>query len=398
MSESQPIQFYSEYSKDIWDYLVYMPYMPSRSDRDNLINSGEEKRVKIWDYFFRIKTEDVGTPQKQEIALLKKSIDDEIAIHDQKVRGIKSAIENLKKLTAREELKRFVYSLGSLLLGFLFTRYILSRLNLSFVFMLGCVSPILVYSLIMLIRVLILLANERIQVRDYTRQIKNLHVLSKEKVNVSTRRIRVLETQTRELQRQIPIPPTDTDVRTWLAKDFKELWNRSKEVTGLGTRLLNIRDSENPIPVLGPGELQQSDRIPPQYTVQIDPDRNKHLIARRAFYFDDYIEVLYGVYYLEYILIADDMLATYGLFYDFVRGKESSEQTTEQYYKDVVAIATTKEFRKISVDSSGQDFIYIDDAPTFTLSLADGEKRTVTFVNEKYFKGIKEKINISEDQ
>jgi hypothetical protein len=41
--------------------------------------------------------------------------------------------------------------------------------------------------------------------------------------------------------------------------------------------------------------------------------------------------------------------------------------------------------------------IYVDDAPTFVLSLADGEKRTVTFVNEKYFKEIKEKIDISED-
>ncbi len=170
-------------------------------------------------------------------------------------------------------------------------------------------------------------------------------------------------------------------------------------VFGLGTRLLNIRDSKNPIPIIGPGELQHSDRIPRQYTAQIDLDLNKHLTARRAYYFDDYIEVLYGVYYLEHILIADDMLATYGLFYDFIRGKESSEQTTEQYYKDVVAIQTTKEFREISVgsDSKHPHIIYLDDAPTFTLSLADGEKRTVTFVNENYFKGIKEKIDISED-
>jgi hypothetical protein len=69
----------------------------------------------------------------------------------------------------------------------------------------------------------------------------------------------------------------------------------------------------------------------------------------------------------------------------------------EQYYRDVVAIATAKEFRKISVDGGGKDVIYMDDAPTFVLSLADGEKRTVTFVNEKYFKEIKEKIDISED-
>lgn len=397
MSEFQIFQSYREYSKDVWDYLIYMPYMPSRSDRDNLSNDVDKKRVKIWDYFFRIKPEDVGIPQSQEIADLKKSIDNEIVIHDQRVKDTKSAIENLRKLAAREEFKRLVYGLASLLLGFLFARYILLRLNLSFPFMIGCLVPFWVYSLVMFIGAGILLINERSQVRDYTRQIRNLHIQTKDNINISVRRIRYLETLTRELKGQIPIPPADTDVRTWLNEDFERLWNRSKEVTGLGTRLLNIRDSRNPIPVLGPGELQHSSRIPPQFTAQVDPNRNKHLLARRAFYFEDYVEVLYGVYYIEYILIADDMLATCGLFYDFIRGKESSEQTTEQYYKDVVAIATTKEFRQISVDSSGQDIIYLDDAPTFTLSLADGEKRTVTFVNEKYFKGIKEKINISED-
>src|SRR5690349_18880300 len=95
-------------------------------------------------------------------------------------------------------------------------------------------------------------------------------------------------------------------------------------------------------------------------------------------------EVLYGVYYLEHILIADDMLATYGLFYDFITGKCHAEQITEQYYQDVVAITTTHEFRKIPFGVDAQETKYVEDAPTFTLSLASGEHRTVTFVSRKY--------------
>jgi hypothetical protein len=91
------------------------------------------------------------------------------------------------------------------------------------------------------------------------------------------------------------------------------------------------------------------------------------------------------------------MLATYGLFYDFITGKHHAEQITEQYYQDVVAIATTHESREISSGVDDQGTKYIEDAPTFTLSLSSGEHRTVTFVNRKYFMEFKEKLNVNED-
>ena len=61
---------YQIYLSDIWDYLGDMPYMPSRQNRDELIQTGNYKRVQIWHYFFRIDPDDVGKPQKREITLV----------------------------------------------------------------------------------------------------------------------------------------------------------------------------------------------------------------------------------------------------------------------------------------------------------------------------------------
>ena len=69
---------YRIYSPDLWDYLGDMPYMPSRHDRDELIRSGKEKRVRVWDYFFRVEPDDVGKPQKKEIDSIDKTISAEI--------------------------------------------------------------------------------------------------------------------------------------------------------------------------------------------------------------------------------------------------------------------------------------------------------------------------------
>ena len=234
-----------------------------------------------------------------------------------------------------------------------------------------------------------------------------LHELHNNSIKEKVERKIALKLEIKELKKQLPIPPSGVEVRQWLMEHLTVLVEESKRATGLGNRLINI-ESQNPIPVFGPGELQDPERFPPTFTEinaadDINFDIKKHLTARRAFVLPDgRIDVLYGIYYIEYILIADDMLATYGLFYDFITGKSHGIEITEQYYRDVVSIIITNEFRWIEKNESGQDeskkrALYVEDAPTFTLSLASGENRTVTFVNEKYFLEIKEKIGISED-
>ena len=212
------------------------------------------------------------------------------------------------------------------------------------------------------------------------------------------------------LRRQIPTPSSGESIRSLLDKDLEAIQDHAIDATGLGTRLVDCTSGvfddngnsvlqRNPIPVLGPAELQNSQRIHPLFLEDGDIDLNKHFHAKRSYPMTekDRIDVLYGVYYLEYILIGDDMLVTYGLLYDFITGKTYSEQRIEQYYEDVVSIAITKEFRKIVLSANTIEKIFIEDAPTFTLSLASGEQRTVTFVSEKYFLEIKDKINVDED-
>jgi len=78
---------YQIYLSDVWDYLSDMPYMPSRQNRDELIQAGDYKRVQIWDYFFRIDPDDVGKPQKREMTLVDNQLSEEILKHNQKNRS-----------------------------------------------------------------------------------------------------------------------------------------------------------------------------------------------------------------------------------------------------------------------------------------------------------------------
>jgi hypothetical protein len=131
---------------------------------------------------------------------------------------------------------------------------------------------------------------------------------------------------------------------------------------------------------------------------------HKHLGAKQSYQvdpkkYDVLYDVLYGVYFFEYIVVAKDMLVTHSFFYDFIDDQVSSEYTTEQYYTDVVALAIEKESRELNtIDDKGTPTsIYIEDSPTFTLSLKSGEKHQVSFVNQDYFIKVREKLAISLD-
>ncbi len=394
---------YKEYSRDLWDYLVDMPYMPSRQDRDRLLNpSTDNHRVQIWDYFFRVKPEDVGKPQQNEIESIRKSLGDQIKTYNQKVKNVRTEIENLRRKILTERLKRSFLGVGGLVVGGLSLAYFLP--NNQYLFSLLVSIPLILFGLITAIGIGFAARNERRESKELQIQLRNMKKLNESSVKRAIRRIKQLEVEILELRKQIPELPQDEIVSKWLRDDFKFLQEKSKEKSGLSENRLapikavnsNSELNTNPILVLGPGELQHEDLIPPTYTKEYNIDLNKHLTARQAFYWPSFqiYDVLYGVYYIEYILIADDMLATYGLFFDFITGNINSEHITEQYYKDVVAIATANQFRKIMLGLDSDQIINIEDAPTFTLSLASGETREVTFVNKNYFMGIKDKINI----
>lgn len=399
---------YKEYPKDIWDYLNDMPYMPSRLDRDQLSKAGEYKRVHIWDYFFQINPYDVGKPQKREIAEIDKRLDEEINRYNNRQKEIRNSIKTIKRILFLMRLKKFLFGFG----GF-FLSWIISKIIADYQFGFNpigiCSLPFVLYGLVMWISVGFVGWDERNEIKNLKNEIIKLRNDQSQFVKKEIKRKRALDAEIETLKRQIPIHPSGETIRLWLNDDLVSMQDHAIDVTGLGTRLVDCTSGvfdvdgnsvlqKNPIPVLGPAELQHPEKIPPSFSKEINLDLNKHLHVGRSYWIteNDKIDVLYGVYYLEYILIGNDMLATCGFFYDFIAGKTYSEQRIEQYYEDVVAIAITNEFRKIILGTDSNETIYIEDAPTFTLSLASGEQRTVTFVSEKYFTEIRDKINVDQ--
>lgn len=373
-----------------------MPYMPSRADRDKL-NKEDPARVQVWDYFFQINPNDVGKPQKEEIEQTEKNIHKEISIYTQNQKDIRDSIKRNREILFWKRIKSFIYGMLFLIFAFYFSK-IGPDINANMNWALFCIAPLLLIGTIFMFGIFVTGWNEKGEINSLQERSTLLHGAHTRSIKEKIERKIFLKNEIKELKKQIPKPPSGVKVRQWLDKHLEMVIEESKKSTGLvGNDLVKI--TPNPISFSGPGELQNPERFPPTFTKirasdDVNFDIKKHLIARRAFeYSDGRIDVLYGIYYLECILIAKDMLATYGLFYDFITGKPHATETTEQYYNDVVSIVITDEFRWINKSTE----LYIEDAPTFTMSLSSGENRKVTFVSEKYFQKIKDEIDVSEE-
>ena len=106
---------YQKYPRDLWDYIKDLPYMPSRADRERLFLDGEKReRVKLWDYFFRIKPEDVGKPQREEIASIIKDIRKSIVECKQSEKAILDRINDLRIISIKRAVKGSFWGIGIL--------------------------------------------------------------------------------------------------------------------------------------------------------------------------------------------------------------------------------------------------------------------------------------------
>jgi hypothetical protein len=358
------------YSRDIWDYLRDMPYMPSREDRDALVDAAQtngsmEKRVHIWDYFFRITPEDVGKPQKSRIETLG---------HQRQTKERIARAEAGKR--SSQAAKLIATGLGALMIS-------------------GCVrtglqnSP--TYPWIWLPGMFLVLVGVLVYVVGWQKLTARLR-----RINADCQReTEALQRGIEALKRRIPSPPHDILVHDWLQEDIDRLARHAKEQTGLESRLINLKEAPNPLCILGPAELQNRKLIPMPFLNERD-DRAKHLTARRlARLPDGRFEDFYGVYYIQFILVASDMLGSYGCFFDFITGKLIGEYTSEQYYHDVVSLSTRREYRQVSIGPK-QFVITMENTPTFEMTLASGHSIEVAFASYEYFLGIHKQDNISQ--
>lgn len=402
---------YKNYSRDIWEYIKDLPYMPSRADRDRLFqDENKRERVKLWDYFFRIRPEDIGKPQREEISAIIKNIRTSIEMCKQREKEILEKITVLKTKALIKAIKKLAWG------GFVFV------CALYFVFQNFPEATVpeikYVYGFILFLFWAIIMSSivglgyfwgsDIKESRKFYVILKEFKISHFNEIDEDRKRISFLKKEVARLRRHIPEPISGEDARKWLNSEFQKLWKYTKEEVALVRDLINIQgekpgdEIKNPLSVLGPGELQG--KIPRQFSVTVNRDLHKHLGAKQAYQLDtkqysDLYDVLYGVYFLEYIVVGVDMLVTHSFFYDFIEDKVTSEYTTEQYYTDVVALAIEKEVRKLSLlDNNGKlATVYVEDSPAFTLSLKSGEKHQVSFVNQDYFIKVREKLEIGID-
>jgi hypothetical protein len=106
--------------------------MPSRSDREKIfLDEKRRERVQLWDYFFRIKPEDVGKPQREEISSIVEDIRESVEKCKQREIEILEKINELKRIALIKAIKRFFW--GSIVFGIVifFLRRTLIFENLS---------------------------------------------------------------------------------------------------------------------------------------------------------------------------------------------------------------------------------------------------------------------------
>jgi hypothetical protein len=431
----------------LWDYLEDMAsYMPSKGDRERLQKAaqsrGQEHRVRIWDYFFRPRPEDVGKSVRSELSerwaeaasreaegtqLLQQSLE-ALARLEQIWRNERDAVEaqllSIQTDTAAREtaqgrktvLTGTTLAGGSLLAGALLYLATAGARGadacapgclFTLWFFVGI--PAIIVGATMIHKgnrrlsantIQALVASQQKSVRDsWAQRSPSLEAdMDAERRRVAfakeildrlvphlRSRIADLERLLRNLLDQLPPVPSVDEVETWLTADLKELRADGTEQLGIEGQTINLLNAENPFLISGPAEIQGTDFIPPTYG-GADLDRKKYLHARRFGNASDGRPVRhYGVFYLELLFIAEAVLARYSVFFDFIRGERIRESAPQQHFADVVTMEMRKEYRQILI---GNESVALEREPSMILTMNSGDVVAVTLPSKEYFDAV----------
>jgi hypothetical protein len=444
-----------EYSQNIWDYLSETQYMPSREDRDELKRAAaadpkNAKRVFLWDYFFRLRSEDVGKSLQQELLRLRRQMDS-LDSDQSKARQVieiefKQKKDNIEIKYARQideiglryyELEqqrnnanrrrrsqlaqRVTWGILCMLAGigvFFLPAFVEDRFHIQIqVYALYVGLFLLGLGLLLLILGSLRSAWPQPELPDVERERKAQQAqMQAELAQLENERLVALETnenrfdtrytQTEaaigeierlleQLREQTPVLPRDLDVYLWLQEDLRSLANQGRERIKRNAKewLLDLDEASNPLCILGPAELQAPAQIPPPFTMY--PDRLHHLRARQFCQLPDgSFADFYGVYNVEFLYIGADALMSYGFYFDFISGKVTGERIAEQNYHNIASFGLRYDFREVTLTGSdgSSTAVMVEDIPTFSLSLASGEVREVTLACPNYFQRLREQL------
>lgn len=392
------------HSTNMWDYIETLPHMPSKKERDRLVHESEIdekklKRVRIWDYFFQIKKDQIGKIQQAEIeshqTYLKKmhnetsaklnamEFDHNSSIGIQKT-DLKKIYWNLRLFIGIEVLSLFLITFFQSIA----LQYANGPFQLTFVVriiqvLLGI--PLLgsAYKIFRLWKERNkCLSNIQLLITEYAKKCERIKQECNRITKLYQDRIQGLKKQIALLRRQVPEICTDNEIRKWLAEDIKRLSEEAVRKAGTRGKLVRTKlsNEDEPIVIKTPAELQK-----PIPNALLTPDRQQHLTARRIALFNDQstMEIFFGVYCIDFIMITNEALSTYRCFYDFILGGDPYvEHISEYYYDGVVQISEATDSRKIELDR--RQPVTIEDSPNLILALSSGDVRKIAFVNDTY--------------
>lgn len=445
---------FPSYSMRLWDYLGDMPYMPTASDRELLekkaaANPSHAHRIRIWDYFFTPRPEDVGKPIQRELSELRVQAANQEAEGHQRLQQSRDALARLEQIrsdelsaveaqlfaietemTARERSRArtrltigAIVGGGSAVVGFVILVLGIGASSMSLEdgcfaqLGAGCLSavwvilgiPAIVIGASLAIsgsrglardRIHAVVAGQQQRVRESwaARELVLNEAIESERTRAAyaqeildrlvphlRSRIAFLERSLQNLLLQLPPVPTVDEVESWLTDDIQDLLERGEEQLGVAGRTIHLDGTKNPFLIRSPAEIQDPALIPPTYRGN-DPDRKKYLHARRFGKTADGRDVQhYGVFHLELLFITGAVLARYSVFFDFIRGDRIGERAPQQHFADVVLLEMRREYREISIDGRP---VVLEQAPSMILSLSSGDRIAITVPSPEYFHAV----------
>lgn len=408
--------------QNIGYYVKDMPNMPSWEERERLRKkaAGEAsdsiaaRSLKLWDYFFRIKPEEVGEPQQEEISRLQKSLKELKKLKEQLEQERKAIERRVRKKLKNESESRVLGGIMITLIGFLIIFAYKSENDNIFMYWIGMLS--LAIGVLLIVTNLFDSPEHEIQaeikklfdpirrrLEDRAREIiikastnkpgTILYRLSiEEYIELAQKRISDLRFERDALILQIPKGlPSDKEVNVWFAEVVKSLKEKAIDETGLRDQIAD----EKAFPIHGDAawqtEHQELGKIIRQYTA--NEDNEYHLAAWQKASINGKPTEFYGVYYIEFILVGKDLLAVYSTFYDFIMHHRFSARTQVLHYVDIVSIQTAQEY--IVFESSNNQKLGLDRVPSLTLSLTSSERIRISYPPGKYI--IEERDEEDED-
>lgn len=144
----------------------------------------------------------------------------------------------------------------------------------------------------------------------------------------------------KQLYQQVPVDiPSDEQMEAWLFEEIQHLKDKAIEELILDRDMILAIEGNDPWG--HPGiTIPDWGAIQPKKTNGRDRVNDVHL---KSFRVTKRNQLLFAVYYIQFIFLTKEQIAIYNTFYDFILGKPIGHTTHQYHYQDVVSIGTSND-------------------------------------------------------